>query len=464
MKKQVKFKRDPKNARRHGDRNKAFIRQSLEEVGGGRSILVDGDGIVRAGNGVYEQAQALGMKVRQVKARRGEIIAVVRDDLKGAAAVRAALLDNRASDLSEWDSAVLREIEQRDHDALAGMFERDEWKEILAKDAPQGEADAEPQIDRAEELQKKWKVKAGEIFKVGEHVIICGDCREPDTWRRLLAAAVVDKVNGVFTSPPYAMQRKEQYGGVPTDQYVEWWTAVQSNAKAHLAADGSFFVNIKPHCDDGQRALYVFDLVLAMVRQWGWRFVDELCWRNTKNGVPGTWPNRLKNAFEPVYHFSVNVIIKFSPRQAGEVTGGAFDYHPLNQKSTTDTPFTGAYKHLGYHKGIALPSNVIESCAEGAGIHQAPFPVALPSFFIRAYSDAGDVWCDPFLGSGTIIVAAANNNRRGLGIEMLEKYVAVCLERMATAFPGISIERVTDGQTTRQGKARGKAKAATRAR
>lgn len=132
----VKFRRDPKNARRHTDRNKAFIRQSLEEVGGGRSILVDGDGIVRAGNGVFEQAQALGLKVRPIKAKRGEVIAVVREDLKGAAAVRAALLDNRASDLSEWDAAVLREIEERDHAALAGMFERNEWQEILEGDKP----------------------------------------------------------------------------------------------------------------------------------------------------------------------------------------------------------------------------------------------------------------------------------------------------------------------------------------
>jgi alkyl hydroperoxide reductase subunit AhpC len=58
-----KLKPDPQNARLHPERNKDLIRQSLEEVGAGRSILVDGDGIIRAGNGVYEQAQALGAEV-----------------------------------------------------------------------------------------------------------------------------------------------------------------------------------------------------------------------------------------------------------------------------------------------------------------------------------------------------------------------------------------------------------------
>jgi len=63
--------------------------------------------------------------------------------------------------------------------------------------------------------------------------------------------------------------------------------------------------------------------------------------------------------------------------------------------------------------------------------HGATFPVALPDFFIRAYSDAGDVWVDPFCGSGTTIIAAHNNKRVGMGIEMLPKYCAVILQRWA---------------------------------
>lgn len=64
--------------------------------------------------------------------------------------------------------------------------------------------------------------------------------------------------------------------------------------------------------------------------------------------------------------------------------------------------------------------------------HPAAFSVALPDFFIRAYSDVGDVWLDPFLGSGTTVVAAHNNKRRGLGSEKLPKYMGVILERLAT--------------------------------
>lgn len=81
---------------------------------------------------------------------------------------------------------------------------------------------------------------------------------------------------------------------------------------------------------------------------------------------------------------------------------------------------------------MAQPSNVIRVGGNVDGVsHAAAFPVALPDFFIRAYSDAGDVWVDPFCGSGTVIIAAHNNKRRGVGIELLPKYVAVTLQRWA---------------------------------
>ena len=243
-----------------------------------------------------------------------------------------------------------------------------------------------------------------------------------------------ERANGCFTSPPYAEQRKSTYGGIPADRYVDWWEGVQAAVREVLVEDGSFFVNIKPHCEDGQRVLYVFDMVLAMVRRWEWLFVDELSWRNTKNGVPGTWPNRLKNAFEPVYHFSKQTAIKFRPMAAGHGSDGVFDYHPLNQDSTTGTPFAGAHKHLGYREGIALPSNVVELPAEGAGLHSAPFPIGLPEFFVKAYSDTSDTWLDPFAGSGTTAIAAENLGRQCRAIEISEAYTAVCLQRYQDAF------------------------------
>ncbi len=70
------------------------------------------------------------------------------------------------------------------------------------------------------------------------------------------------------------------------------------------------------------------DLVIAHRRQWGWRFVDEFCWRKTDNGVPGGWGNRFKNAWEPVFHFCRQQQIKFRPKAVGHVSEDCFDYSP----------------------------------------------------------------------------------------------------------------------------------------
>ena len=101
-----------------------------------------------------------------------------------------------------------------------------------------------------------------------------------------------------------------------------------ANIAAVLADDGSYFLNIKEHADDGERSLYVKDLVIAHRRQWGWRFVDEFCWRKTDNGVPGGWGNRFKNAWEPVFHFCRQQQIKFRPKAVGHESEDCFDYSP----------------------------------------------------------------------------------------------------------------------------------------
>ncbi|NCB31629.1 MAG: hypothetical protein EOM66_09525 [Clostridia bacterium] len=122
---------DPKNARRHTTRNQLLIRQSLQELGPFRSIAVDGDNIVRAGNGVYEQAQALGLKVRIIEALPDELIAVKRADLRGAAAERAALYDNQTVDLSEWDGNILAEIAEQTPEVVEDIFAPGEIDAII---------------------------------------------------------------------------------------------------------------------------------------------------------------------------------------------------------------------------------------------------------------------------------------------------------------------------------------------
>jgi DNA modification methylase len=225
---------------------------------------------------------------------------------------------------------------------------------------------------------------------------------------------------------------------------VEWYRTVAENVGKILAPDGSYFLNVKPHAEDGERHLYVKDLVIAHKRQWGWRFVDEFCWRKTDDGVPGGWGNRFKNAWEPVFHFCRQPEIKFRPKAVGHVSADCFDYSPNNPKSTSGSGLLGtgargsaagklgAGDDDGRFRGIARPSNVLEVKSESSqGSHSAPFPRGLVEFFVKAFTDAGDVVFDPFLGSGTSMAAAHVLGRNGYGCEISPAYCDVALRRLA---------------------------------
>jgi len=116
-----------------------------------------------------------------------------------------------------------------------------------------------------------------------------------------------EKANVVITSPPYADRREYDstsgFEPIKPDKYVDWFHAVADNVAQVLATDGSFFVNIKPHCENGDRLLYVEDLVIAMARSWGWHFRDEFIWKHS--GFPGQYKYRHRNQFEPIYHMRI---------------------------------------------------------------------------------------------------------------------------------------------------------------
>ena len=102
---------DKKNYRKHSDNNKRMIRKSLKDCGAGRSVLVDADGYLIAGNGVYEQAQQLNIPTRVVETDGSELVVVKRTDLRTDDAKRKelALADNATSDSVEWDMQNIAE-------------------------------------------------------------------------------------------------------------------------------------------------------------------------------------------------------------------------------------------------------------------------------------------------------------------------------------------------------------------
>src|SRR5687767_11384742 len=111
-----------------------------------------------------------------------------------------------------------------------------------------------------------------------------------------------DSVNLIGTSPPYADQRKQTYGGIKPDEYVNWFMPIACALKRVLRPDGTFILNIKEKVVNGERHTYVIELILEMRRQ-GWLWTEEFMWHK-KNSHPGKWPNRFRDNWERLLQFN----------------------------------------------------------------------------------------------------------------------------------------------------------------
>lgn len=254
--------------------------------------------------------------------------------------------------------------------------------------------------------------------------LYCGDAAS------VLRTQESDSVNLVVTSPPYADQRKNTYGGVAPDHYVDWFLPTAAELLRVLRPDGSFILNIKERVVDGERHTYVLELIQAL-RAQGWRWTEEYIWHK-KNCYPGRWPNRFRDAWERCLHFTREKQFKMY-QDAVRVPTGDWAKSRLRNLSATDRRRDESQVGSGFGKKIenwvgrelAYPTNVLHLATEcGNRNHSAAFPRALPDWFIRLFTEPGDVVLDPFMGSGTTVFAALDLQRGAVGIDLDPDYVS----------------------------------------
>lgn len=248
-----------------------------------------------------------------------------------------------------------------------------------------------------------------------------------------------ESIDLIITSPPYADRRKNTYGGVHPDKYVDWFLPITKELKRVLKPRGSFILNIKERVVNGERHTYVMELIIAMRKQ-GWLWTEEYCWHK-KNSYPGKWPNRFRDSWERCLHF--NQQKKFDMYQESVMVPiGDWANSRLKNLSETDKRRDESKVESGFGKNVSnwvgrdkvYPSNVLHMATEvGNKGHSAAFPVGLPDWFIRLFSKQGDIVLDPFMGSGTTGVAAKQLGRHHAGIDKEADYCAKAVKRITEA-------------------------------
>lgn len=189
---------DHKNARKRTDRSATLIEESLKRYGAARSVVIDEDNRILAGNGTVDAAKRAGIsKVRVIETEGDEIIAVKRTGLTEDQKIGLALADNRTSDLSEWDKEMLHQLSE-EHD-ITPWFEAEDLAEIMG-DVEVIPAEGLTDADDVPEVPEEPVTKPGDLWVLGDHRLLCGDSTDTIALERLTENKPADLW---LTDPPY---------------------------------------------------------------------------------------------------------------------------------------------------------------------------------------------------------------------------------------------------------------------
>jgi DNA modification methylase len=368
---------DPANRRSHPARNVAMMRASLEEVGAARSIVIDEDDVILAGNGVTAAAQAAGLAhVRIIEAAGDELIAVRRRGLTPEQKRALAIYDNRTGELSEWNWEQLR----ADHDAgldLRPFWTPEEEAALLARGGVrpgQTDPDAVPP-------ERPTAIVRGDLFELGHHRLRCGDATAEDDVAAVLAGArpllmVTDPPYGVTYDPTWRAKagvnrNPHKMGAVSNDDWTDAWRRFAGDVTYvwHAAMKGAIVADSLTSAGFELRAQIVWTKDRFVLSRGDYHWQHELCWYGVRTGAAG---------------------------------------HRTDDRSQSTVWPIPARDDSGHGHGTQKP---VECMRRPMQNH-----------------DLLDVY-EPFSGSGTTIIAAEQLGRRCFAIEIDPRYVQVAIDR-----------------------------------
>jgi hypothetical protein len=358
----------------HDDRNIDAIARSLRVHGQKKNAVANKQGEMIAGWGtVLAAAERLGWTH----------LAVVFSDEDEQGLDEYALEDNRTAALAKSDDQrLLAELGRLDE--LGAKPEDLGWtaeemaalREMVGGDGDEGDGgagcgDESPQTDKAEELRREWGVELGQLWRLGEHRLLCGDCTDQ------VASDRLGSVNVVFTDPPYGID----YDPAFLEEIGKRHNRRLSSTRKVVSDDGS--------------------LDLSFL----WKYKKRMIW-----------------GFPYIYDFQATGWIVWD-KQPGVDHRGIVT--PVEIASTT--------MRKGFDLVRVMWGGYYRAAGEVRQPHPTQKPLGVIVPFVEAWTKEDEIIYDPFSGSGTTIIACEQLGRRCRAIEIDPGYVAVTLQRYLDA-------------------------------
>jgi len=363
---------DPANINQHDDAGIGAIAESLRTFGQQKPIVATREHVVAAGNGTVMAAIELGMQTLDVRYT----------DLNMEQLRAYKIADNQTGRLSAFDDDMLeKELHEIEATLLPALgFPDDELDAILKNGTGELDDGPEPDTDHAAELQKKWKTERGQVWRIGEHRLMCGDATNEADVDRLLP----EPAHMMFTDPPYGV---DYVGGHLNKRNRERLVGDKSPS---VYAD--FLPVMLPHIDGPCYVMFAGTRGVAVYAALVDCDIHALIIWNKTNATYAAMNAQYKHRHEPFLYFKPKGT---TLRWCG----------PTNECTVWDIARDGRNDKHPTQKPVALPHRAI-------GNHTAETVV------------------DPFIGAASTMVAAEQLNRKCYGMEIDPAFCAVALQRM----------------------------------
>ena len=487
------LKQDHKNARKRTETSASLLKESLQRYGPARSIVIDEDDRILAGNGTVEAALGLGIEgLRVIDANPDEIIAVRRTGLTEDQKVGLALADNRTADLAEWDAEMLHRLSE-EHD-IAPWFEDDDVEALLEQVEQLEPEEGNTDPDETPEPPEDPITKPGDLWILGNHRVMCGDSTSITNVEKLLNG---EKAQLLHADPPYGMGKASDgvlndnlYNDDLDDFQMEWWATfrpfLEDNASAYIWGNAPELWRLWYKAGLGSSELMelrnqiVWDKKaipgMASPDLTQFPIASEHClffalgqqFRGDVNqdGYPPEWDSvRLYLADEAA-------AAKITPQDIKDVCGVQMfshwfttsqfnlipDKHYVTLQATYPGRFLRPWRQLkvAWDKVKSIPTQKIQEArsyfdnahdvmrdvwefsrvtGEERHGHATPKPVAMMERVMKSSLPKNGLCLEPFGGSGSTLMGAEKTGRRCFTMELDPKYVDVIVKRWE-AFTG----------------------------